>query len=171
LWRLEHLAKNRFAIVKAATPNLEKVSRHVCSVATQQHHTGRASCLPPKARIAGGIDNFWKNRRPATWANIAAAKLAMQDTDVTLGYLQLARVANPNMRAVGCRLGFNAHKAMLPCTIKVKRHDVWQCAAIRESDIAVAAALLSTPGCCNQPLTGDASSFAEAHKCSSSLLA
>jgi hypothetical protein len=121
LWRLEHLAKNRFAIVKAATPYLEKVSRHhVCSVATQQHHTGHASCLPPKARIAGGIDNFWKNRCPATWANIAAAKLAMQDTDVTLGYLQLASVAYPNMRAVGCRLGFNAHKAMLPCTIKVK---------------------------------------------------
>ncbi len=76
--------------------------------------------MPPKARIAGGIDDFWEEHCPATWANIAAATLAMQDTDVALGYLLLACVAVPNERPIGCRLGFNADKAMSLSAIKMK---------------------------------------------------
>ena len=119
LWRWECRSKHRFAIVKAATPQLETTAK-VCSVAAKLHNTRRASRLPPKARVAGGIDNFWEEHCPATWANIAAATLAMQDADEAVGYLLLACVAIPNERAIRCRLGFNADKAVSLTAIKMK---------------------------------------------------
>jgi hypothetical protein len=90
----------------------------VGSVAAQHPDTWRMnSRLPPKTRIASGIDDFWDKNCPTFRADIAAAMPAMQNADVVIGYTPLAGVAHPVMFAIGCRLGFYADKAMTLCAI------------------------------------------------------
>ena len=78
--------------------------------------------MPPKTRIASGIDNFWDKNCPTFRADVAAAMSAMQNADVVIGYTPLAGVAHPVLLSIGCRLFFDADETVAPCAIEMECH-------------------------------------------------
>jgi hypothetical protein len=76
----------------------------------------------PKARISRSIHNFWEERSPAIRANVTAASLAVQNTDVNITNFALACIAFPWCCAIGCRLVFDTDEAMTALAVNVESH-------------------------------------------------